>query len=125
MKARFALLLPLLALTACTIPGAQDTEVSDNRVIVDSYYMHHHVRVGQVVTQRVGAGQLKVAFDVRSLEDSDFIVEYQYSFRSRGINSETPSAWIPVRLPRKGSAPIEFTSYTPADDFRVQLRSAR
>jgi uncharacterized protein YcfL len=120
------MLLPLL-LAACTdpIPAWQDPLTGRTQVTVTEYWLQDKIRVQPPHVERVGAGQLKVSIEIRSRHDWDLPLDYQYHFYDQAGKQTYVSGWQLVRLPRKGSNTIDFTSMDPAADFSVELRTAK
>ncbi len=124
-----AAVLPLvLAMSGCSdpIPALQDPLPDYPQVHVEAYLLQNLIRVQPPILSHVGAGQLRVDIPVRNLADRDLGIDFIYYFYdSRGVLIAEPSSRQFVSIPRKGISQIEFTSLSPAADFRVEIRYAK
>lgn len=117
--------IAMLALAGCTGPieAERDGIQVYPQVMLTGYWLQQNIVVQPPMTSRVGNGQLKVIIPIRTHTDFDLSLDYQYTFVDKnGIGVEPMSSWQFVRVPRKGIAQMEFTSMSPADDFRVLIR---
>ncbi len=130
LKKMFGLgvLATMMAVGGCTdpIPAYQDPLPDYPQVHVEAYLLQNLIRVQTPIVSHVGAGQLQVAIPVRNLADNDLQLDYIYYFYdARGALIAPPSSRQFVQVPRKGISQIEFTSLSPAADFRVEIRYAK
>ena len=116
--------LATFSLTGCTEPIAayQDEMTQYPQIHVTSYWLQDKIRVQPPQVSRVGAGQLKVAIQIRSKWDWDLPCDYKYYFYDPAGKQTYESGWQSVKIPRKGITAFDFTSLDPAADFRVELR---
>jgi uncharacterized protein YcfL len=121
-------LLSLGLLAGCNepIPAWQDQH-GPVQVSMTDVGLQWKVRVGNVATNRVGAGQLQVSMQVFNTTGDDLTVDYKYWFTDKaGVQVEDSNglSWIHQRIPPHGYVTVTFTSMgSTAEDFRVQFRA--
>ena len=118
----------VLTSAAMTLSGsiALASPTSQFSQVINAGTLSTDIRVQEPKYERIANGQLRVKMLVRNLRDWDLNVDYQYRFVDKaGLEVDSPTGWHHQRIPRKGVAQVEFTSITPAEDFRVEFRHAR
>ena len=122
------LALGLLAGCQDPIPAWQNPN-APLQVTMDNNWLQNELYVQLPKPERVGAGQLKVTLQLYNRTGDDMTVDYKYFFTDKAGNKvEDPisTGWEAERVPAHGSQSISFTSLSAAaDDFRVEIRSAK
>jgi len=116
-----------VALAGCAgspLPAYQSPDVPA-QITFTNWGLQQAIKVSKVAPERVGAGQLKVTVELYNATNSDVPLDYKYSFTDKaGVALENQTDWLFVKLPPRGFQAFSFTSTSPVDDFRVQLRPA-